>query len=83
MQELVQAAEDRLVYRQVESVRAEKATLRCSREIQVRRQWSPVTLWCFFCIACWETCQSRYNSMVPEMSVCQTNSSLHSETLRD
>ena len=29
MQELVQAAEDRLVYRQVENVRAKKATLRC------------------------------------------------------
>ena len=29
MQELVKAAQDRLVYRQVGSVRAEEATLRC------------------------------------------------------
>ena len=29
MQELVRAAQDRLVYRQVGSVRAEEATLRC------------------------------------------------------
>ena len=73
MQELVQAAEDRLVYRQVGSVHAKKQHSD-AREVEVSRQWSAVTLWCLLCTACWETCQGRDDSMV-----YQTNYSVQSE----
>ena len=49
-----------------------------AREIRVNREWSAVALWCILCIACWESCQGRLDSMVPEMSLFQ-NPSLQSK----
>ena len=47
-----------------------------AREIRLNRQWSAVALWCLFCVASWESCQSRLDSMVPEMILFQNPSLL-------
>ena len=45
-----------------------------AREIRLNRQWSAAALWCLLCTACWESCQGRLVSMVPEMSLFQNPS---------
>ena len=36
---------------------------------KLNRQRSAVALWCLLCLACWESCQGRHDSMVPEISL--------------
>ena len=67
--------------RRARTGRAQKKQHSDARGIEVGRPWKAVTLLRLLCVAGWETCQCRHGSMMPERSLCQTNSSVHSEHL--